>query len=110
MRERRDTGRYKTFTRRALMLGGAQVALLSALAGRMYYLQVVQSDQYRMLADENPADNTLKFSDTLKGATRTINLENHVAHAEVYMVNDNAGAGANEDTRVDQHLCPPKGV
>jgi len=53
MRERRDTGRYKTFTRRALMLGGAQVALLSALAGRMYYLQVVQSDQYRMLADEN---------------------------------------------------------
>ena len=53
MRERRDTGRYKNFTRRAAMLGGAKFVLLSSLAGRMYYLQVVESDQYRMLADEN---------------------------------------------------------
>ena len=49
----RDSGRYKTFTRRAFLIGGGQAALLSGLAGRLYYLQVVQSDRYRMLADEN---------------------------------------------------------
>ncbi len=49
----RDSGRYKTFTRRALLVGGGQAALLAGLAGRLYYLQVVRSDQYRMLADEN---------------------------------------------------------
>ncbi|MBT4710231.1 MAG: penicillin-binding protein 2 [Alphaproteobacteria bacterium] len=48
-----DSGRYKSFTRRALLIGGTQAALLAALSGRLYYLQVVRSDQYRMLADEN---------------------------------------------------------
>ena len=48
-----ESGRYKTFTRRALLVGGAQAALLAALSGRLYYLQVIRSDQYRTLADEN---------------------------------------------------------
>ena len=39
--ERRDTTRFKNFTRRAVILGGSQLALLSALAGRLYYLQVL---------------------------------------------------------------------
>jgi len=43
----------KVFSRRALMLGGAQAALMSVLAGRLYYLQVIHSDEYTMLADEN---------------------------------------------------------
>ncbi|MFQ5972903.1 MAG: penicillin-binding protein 2, partial [Alphaproteobacteria bacterium] len=41
------------FTRRALLLGGGKLALLGALAGRMYYLQVVEADRYALLADEN---------------------------------------------------------
>ena len=49
----KDSGRYKSFTRRALLISGIQAALLASLAGRLYYLQVVRSDQYRMLADEN---------------------------------------------------------
>ncbi|MEE9139399.1 MAG: penicillin-binding protein 2 [Alphaproteobacteria bacterium] len=49
----RDFVRYKAFTRRAALLGGGQLVLVSALAGRMYYLQVLQSDHYAMLADEN---------------------------------------------------------
>ena len=51
--ERRDTSRYKTFTRRTILLGGSQVALLSALVGRLYYLQVIESDQYAVLSDDN---------------------------------------------------------
>ena len=53
MRARRDTDRHKLFTRRALMLAGGKLALFATLAGRMYYLQVVEADQYRMLAEEN---------------------------------------------------------
>jgi penicillin-binding protein 2 len=49
----RDYVRYRAFTRRAALFGAGQIALFSALVGRMYYLQVVESDRYAMLADEN---------------------------------------------------------
>ncbi len=48
-----ETGRAKLFTRRAVILGGAQTLLLAGLAGRMYQLQVLESDRYKTLADEN---------------------------------------------------------
>jgi len=48
-----DNGRFKSFTRRALLLGAGQGLMLTALAGRMYYLQVVESDRYAMLAEDN---------------------------------------------------------
>ena len=51
--DNRDNSRYQTFTRRAALLGGAQALAFATLAGRMYYLQVLKSDEYRMLADEN---------------------------------------------------------
>ena len=41
------------FNRRAAILGGVQAGLVATLIGRMYYLQVVQADQYRMLAEDN---------------------------------------------------------
>ncbi|HYG88838.1 MAG TPA: penicillin-binding protein 2 [Azospirillum sp.] len=49
----RDTDRYRSFTRRMMVLGGLKLGLLSTLAGRLYYLQVVQSAKYTMLAEEN---------------------------------------------------------
>lgn len=49
----RDTDRYRTLTRRTLVLGGIKLGLLSTLVGRLYYLQVVQSQKYTMLAEEN---------------------------------------------------------
>ena len=45
--------RYRAFTRRGLLLAGGKISLLSLLAGRMYYLQVVESDRYVTLAEEN---------------------------------------------------------
>jgi len=50
---RRDQTRAKLFTRRALLLGGGQMVLLAVLGGRLYHLQVIESDQYKMLAEEN---------------------------------------------------------
>ncbi len=49
----RDSERHKLFGRRAIMLAGGKSVLLSALVGRMYYLQVIEAERYRTLADEN---------------------------------------------------------
>jgi penicillin-binding protein 2 len=51
--ERGDMERYRQLTRRTLMLGGLQAGMISLLVGRMYYLQVVESGRYKMLADDN---------------------------------------------------------
>ena len=50
---RSEKSRSKIFNRRMALIAGGKAAFLSALAGRLYYLQVVESDRYRMLADEN---------------------------------------------------------
>src|SRR5215469_2197321 len=49
----REAQRHKTLTRRAALLAGGQAALLAALTGRMYQLQILESDRYAVLADEN---------------------------------------------------------
>ena len=45
--------RSKSFTRRAALLTGGKMLLLGGLMGRMYYLQVVESEKYKTLAEEN---------------------------------------------------------
>ena len=50
---RGETGRANLFTRRAFIVGGAQALLTAGLAGRLYQLQVVESERYTVLADEN---------------------------------------------------------
>ncbi len=45
--------RSKSFTRRALLVGGGQGLLFSALAARMYYLQILEADRYVTLAEDN---------------------------------------------------------
>ncbi|PCJ58902.1 MAG: penicillin-binding protein 2 [Rhodospirillaceae bacterium] len=49
----REGGRYRVFSRRAAMLAGGKLVLASALVGRLYYLQVIESDRYVTLAEEN---------------------------------------------------------
>ncbi len=49
----RDSERQKLFSRRAALLAGGKVVLFSALAGRMYYLQVIESERYATLAEDN---------------------------------------------------------
>ena len=43
----------RRISRRALILGGSQVAFMSVLAMRMRYMQVNQADEFRLLAEEN---------------------------------------------------------
>ena len=49
----KEQGRYKVLTRRAVLLGGAQLGLVGSLIARMYYLQVVEAQRYKVLAEEN---------------------------------------------------------
>jgi penicillin-binding protein 2 len=51
--DRRDFNRFKSLSRRALVLGGVKLGLASALAARLYYLQVLESDRYAVLSDDN---------------------------------------------------------
>ena len=48
-----DGERAGLFTRRALLLGGAQLTLMSALAGRLYQLQILERERFSTLAEEN---------------------------------------------------------
>jgi penicillin-binding protein 2 len=48
-----EADRTRTFTRRTLMLGGAQATLGAVLVGRMGYLSIFESPKYRLLAEEN---------------------------------------------------------
>ena len=40
-------------TRRAALLASGQFVLLGTLAGRLYYLQVIEAERYQMLAEQN---------------------------------------------------------
>ncbi len=48
-----ETEKSRLFTRRAVLIGGAQASLFSLLAGRLYYLQVIEGRAYRRMAEEN---------------------------------------------------------
>ena len=49
----RDANRYRTFSRRSVLLFSGKLTLLSGLIGRMYYLQIIEGEKYKTLADEN---------------------------------------------------------
>jgi penicillin-binding protein 2 len=50
---RREAQRTGVFTRRALLIAGAQVGALGLLGGRLYQVQVVEGARYATLAESN---------------------------------------------------------
>jgi len=50
---RTDPVRSRHLTRRTLVLGGLNLGLAGVLAGRLYHLQVIESDRYQTLAEDN---------------------------------------------------------
>ncbi|KAA5604855.1 penicillin-binding protein 2 [Roseospira marina] len=49
----KDGDRSKVFTRRVVLLAGGKALLVTLLGARMYYLQVMEAEKYRTLAEEN---------------------------------------------------------
>ncbi len=52
-REEKELDQRKVFTRRAALFAGGQVVVGAALAARMYQLQVVQSEEFAVQAEDN---------------------------------------------------------
>ena len=48
-----EKSRVEVFTRRAALLAGAKLLLLGGLGGRLYSLQVLEGDRYRLMAEDN---------------------------------------------------------
>ena len=99
--------RYKAFTRRTVLFGGAQGLLMSVLAGRLYYLQVTRADQYRTLADEN------RISHRLLPPTRgrildraAVELANNQQNFRVLLVPEHATGGIEKTLDALSDLVP----
>ena len=56
---KRDTQRASLFTRRALLVGGAQLAALGGLAAKLYQVTVVEGSRYTTLAESNRVSSRL---------------------------------------------------
>ncbi|MCD6034761.1 MAG: ftsI [Rickettsiales bacterium] len=50
---RNDSNQGKVFTRRALVLMGMKLTLLTSLIARLYYLQIIKVTEYKTLSDSN---------------------------------------------------------
>jgi len=48
-----ESNQAYTFTRRALVLGGAQGALAALLAGRMAWISIAENEHYKLLSESN---------------------------------------------------------
>ncbi len=57
--DKKDKSRYETFTRRTLMVSGGMTAVLAALGGRLYQLQIKDGDLYHTAAEDNRVNERL---------------------------------------------------
>ena len=71
---------HRVFTRRVALLGAGQLALLSTLIGRMYFLQVVEADKYKMLSDENRINRRLSAAPLICQSRRIKKIAKLVRH------------------------------
>ncbi|MDX9861432.1 MAG: penicillin-binding protein 2 [Rhodospirillales bacterium] len=88
----RDQDRQRLFTRRMALLAGGKTLLLSALVGRMYYLQVIEADKYKTLAEENRIN--LKLLPPLRGDIvdrRGVPIADNRQNYRVVLVREQAG-------------------
>jgi penicillin-binding protein 2 len=51
--DKKDKSRYIAFTRRSLGVGGGMSLVFAVLAGRLYQLQILEGEDYRLQAEDN---------------------------------------------------------
>ncbi|MEH6647719.1 penicillin-binding protein 2 [Sulfitobacter sp.] len=92
-RSRAETDASHTkLSRRAALLGGAQLLFMGGLAARMRYLQVDQADQFRLLAEENRIN--IRLIPPVRGEIFDRNgmqLAKNVPSYRIVMVREDAG-------------------
>ena len=83
---------HARLTRRAALMGGAQLLFMGGLAARMRYLQVDQADQFRLLAEENRIN--IRLIPPARGEIfdrNGIRLAENVPSYRIVMVREDAG-------------------
>ncbi|MEW9921218.1 penicillin-binding protein 2 [Marimonas sp. MJW-29] len=83
---------HAKLTRRAALLGGAQLLFMGGLAARMRYLQVDQADQFRLLAEENRIN--IRLIPPARGEIfdrNGVRLAENVPSYRIVMVREDAG-------------------
>jgi penicillin-binding protein 2 len=83
---------HTKLTRRAVLLGGAQLLFMGGLAARMQYLQVDQADQFRLLAEENRIN--IRLIPPARGEIfdrNGVRLAQNVPSYRIVMVREDAG-------------------
>ena len=92
-RSRADTeASHAKLSRRAALLGGAQLLFVGGLAARMRYLQVDQADQFRLLAEENRVNIRLIPPNRGEIFDRNgVRLAQNVPSYRIVMVREDAG-------------------
>lgn len=84
--------RYQIFSRRALMLAGVQGAALTALGGRLYYLTIVNGEQYKLRADNNRISTRLVVPERGEILDRNnVKLAVNTPDFTVYLIPEQAG-------------------
>jgi penicillin-binding protein 2 len=51
--DKKDKSRYTAFTRRSVAMSGGMAAVFAVLGGRLYQLQILQGDDYKVQAEDN---------------------------------------------------------
>tara|TARA_R110002074_G_scaffold60137_2_gene145871 strand:+ start:1684 stop:3627 length:1944 start_codon:yes stop_codon:yes gene_type:complete len=83
---------HAKLTRRAALLGGAQLLFMGGLVARMRYLQVDQADQFRLLAEENRIN--IRLIPPTRGEIfdrNGLRLAQNVPSYRIVMVREDAG-------------------
>jgi penicillin-binding protein 2 len=92
-RSRAETdANHLKLSRRAALLGGAQLLFMGALAARMRHLQVDQADQFRLLAEENRIN--IRLIPPKRGEIfdrNGVQLAQNVPSYRIVMVREDAG-------------------
>jgi len=88
----REGQRYQAFSRRALILAGVQGLAITALGGRLYYLTIVNGEQYRLRADKNRISTRLVVPERGEILDRNgIKLAVNTPDFTVYLIPEQAG-------------------
>ncbi|MEM7424425.1 MAG: penicillin-binding protein 2, partial [Pseudomonadota bacterium] len=92
MKDEADAGGRQSITRRGVILLGSQILITGALAWRMRQLQVVETERYRTLAEENRINMRLLAPARAQlfdrnGEPLAVNVKNY----RVVMVREQAG-------------------
>ncbi|HEV8388355.1 MAG TPA: penicillin-binding protein 2 [Dongiaceae bacterium] len=61
IKQQQQQSQQKVFTRRLALLGGLKALMVATLAGRLYYLQVIEGEKYKLLSDENRINHRILF-------------------------------------------------